>query len=193
MGGVEGPAGAIGVEGDGHAAGPEHVRERVHDGRQRLAEPELRVEQALGGVIEDRDEGLARVRIEREPGVGAAVEMQQFAEAGPGLAPPSVAAPGAALGHEPRLLEGEPDAVGEPHAVIAAGEVMEVPHVEAAVGVAVQAQHALDLGHRRFAGRGQLASVIEADHLVGFIPGPSAAQAPRMDTEDVGRLQPAKY
>src|SRR2546426_3743644 len=42
------------------------------------------------------------------------------------------------------------------------------------------------------AGRGQLAAIIEADHLVGLIPGAPAAQAPGIDAEDIGRLQPVE-
>src|SRR3989442_8245258 len=119
--------------------------------------------------------------------------MQQFAEAGRGLPPAPMAAAGSALGHEARLLEREADeAVGERHAVIAADEVVKVPDVEAAVGVAVQAQHALDLGHRRLAGRGQLAAIIEANHLIGLVAGAPTAQAPGIDAEDIGRLQPAE-
>src|SRR2546427_8775465 len=119
--------------------------------------------------------------------------MQQFAEAGPGLPPAPMAAAGSALGHEARLVEREADeAVGERDAVIAADEVVEVPHVEAAVGVAIQAEHALDRGHRRLAGRGQLAAIIEADHLIGLVAGAPAAQAPGSDDENIGRLQPAE-
>ncbi len=39
--------------------------------------------------------------------------------------------------------------------------------------------------------RGQLAAIIEAEHLVGFIPGAPAVQSPGIDAEDIGRLQPS--
>src|SRR3989442_11149254 len=70
--------------------------------------------------------------------------------------------------------------------------MVEVPHVEAAVRVAIQAEHALDLGHWRLAGRGQLAAIIKTDHLIGLVAGAPAAQAPGVDAEDIGRLQPAE-
>ena len=63
----------------------------------------------------------------------AAIEVEQFAEAGAGLAAPAMAAAGAALGDEPGLLQGELDeSVGERHAVIAPGEVVKVADIEAA-------------------------------------------------------------
>src|SRR5256885_7271944 len=108
--------------------------------------------------------------------------MRQSADAGPGLGRSPVAAARAAFDHEARLLEGEADeAIGQRHAVIAADEVVEVADVEAAVGVAIQAEKAPDLGPPRFAGGGQPAAIIEADHLVGPLPGAPAAPAPGVD------------
>ena len=55
-----------------------------------------------------------------------------------------MAAAGAPLGHEAGFLQREADkAVRQRHAVVAAEQVVEVPHVEAAVGLAIQAQDLL--------------------------------------------------
>lgn len=104
----------------------------MQDRLERLVGPELGVEQPLGRIVEDGDEGLALVGAERELGVRATVEVQELAKARTGFAAAAVPAAGPPLGHQPRVLEREPDeAVGERHAVIAADEVMEVPPVEA--------------------------------------------------------------
>ena len=58
---MEGPAGAVGVQHAGQAEGAEDMGQGGHDGRQILRGPELRVEQAFGGVVEDGDEGLPLV------------------------------------------------------------------------------------------------------------------------------------
>jgi hypothetical protein len=77
-------------------------------------------------------------------------------------------AAGAALGHQAGGLQGLLDeAVGQLHAVLAPGELMKGPDVEAGVPVAwpialaVQPQHALDLGEGHGAGRGLSATAIE--------------------------------
>jgi len=126
--------------------------QRAHDGGGGLAGPELGIEQPLGRVVQDGDEGLALRRAEREPGVAAAVEVQELTEARARLAAAAMAPAGAPLADEAGLVEREPDeGVGQGHAVIAPGEVVEVPHVEAGVPVArpvalaIQAQDALDL------------------------------------------------
>jgi hypothetical protein len=108
----------------------------AHDGVGALGRGELSVEQPLGGVVQDGNEGLLRRGPQGEPGVAAAVQVQQLAEAGPGLAAPAVAASGPAFAHQPRLLKGELDeAVGQRHAVIPAGEVVKVADVEPGVAV----------------------------------------------------------
>jgi hypothetical protein len=195
-GGVEGPPSAVGVEGDGQAVRLKDRPQRAHHRRSGLARPELGIEQPLGRVIEDGDEGLALRRAEREPGMAAAIEVQEFAETRARLAAPPMTAPGAPLADEAGFLERELDeGVGQGHAVIAPGEVVEVPHVEAGVPVArpvalaIQAQDALDLRDGRFAARGlPAAPIIEAQDAVTLIPGAPAAQAARMDAENVGTL-----
>ena len=80
--------------------------------------------------------------------------------------------------------------------MIAPGEVVEVPHVEAGVPVArpvalaIQAQDALDLRDGRFATRGlPAAPIVQAQDAVALIAGAPAAQAACMDAENVGALQ----
>jgi hypothetical protein len=188
LGGVKGPAGAIGVQGDRQAPGADHVSQGAHHGLDGLGGPELRVEQPLGRVVDHGDQGRVLGGAEGEPGVRAAVQVQELPDAGARFSAPAVAAARPAFGDEARLLEGEPhEAVGQGHPVIAADEVVEVPHVEAAVGVAIEAQDALDLGHRGLAGRGELTAIIEADHVIGLIPGAPAAQAAGMQ-ETAGRV-----
>ena len=172
--------------------------QRAHDGGGGLARPELGIEQPLGRVVEDGDEGLALGRAQGEPGMAAAVEVQELAEARARLAAAAMAPPGAPLADEAGLLERELDeGVGQGHAVIAPGEVVEVPHVEAGVPVArpvalaIQAQDALDLRDGRFAARGLAAApIVQAQDAVALIPGAPAAQAARVDAENVGALQP---
>ena len=165
LGGVKGPAGAVGVEGDGQPPGRADGMQGVEHRGRRLAGPELGVEQALGGVVQDRDERLALVRTAAEPGMGAAIEVQEFAEAGAGLPPAPMPAARPGLADQPGLLQGELDeAVGEGHGVIPAGEAVEVADVPAGEALAIEAQDALHLGRRRFAARGaQTAAVIEGE------------------------------
>ena len=109
-----------------------------------------------------------------------------------------MASAGAPLADEAGLAERELDeGVGQGHAVIAPGEVIEVPHVEAGVAVArpvalaIQAQDALNLCERRLAARGLVAApIVQAQHAVALIAGAPAAQTARMDAKNVGALQP---
>src|SRR5713226_6430121 len=142
--------------------------ERRHHGRGRFGGPELSVEAALGGVVEHGDEDLALVGAEGQPGMRAAVQMQELAEAPPRLPAPPVPAAGAALGDEPGRLQREFDeAVGQCHAVVAPRELVEVADIEPgmavprAVPLAVEAQDAFDLGERGMPRRRLLASPVE--------------------------------
>jgi hypothetical protein len=193
LGGVKRPAGPIGIQGHGQAEAPAHRGQGGHDRGGGFRRPELGVEQVLGGVVEDGDEGLALPRAQGQPFMGAAVEVQQLAEPGAGLPAPAVATAGAALAHQPGLLERQAnEAVGQRHAVIPAEEVVEGAHVEAAVGVPIQAQDPRQLAHRHLARRGQLPAIVEPVALVGLIAGAPPPQAARLDAEDVGGLQPGE-
>jgi len=77
----------------------------THDGGDALAAvPELGVQEALGRIVDDDDEGEPLLGAQGEPAMAAAVEMQQLAEARARLAPAAMPTAGAAFGHEPRAL-----------------------------------------------------------------------------------------
>src|SRR5438132_8663515 len=126
--------------------------------------------------------------------MGAAIEVQQLAEAGPRLAAAPVAAARPTLADEAGFLEGELDeAVGEGHAVLAAGEAIEVAHVPSAEPLAIEAQDALDLGGGRLAPRRPPAApVIERDGAPGLVARPPAAHAAGINPQNVGRLPPGQ-
>jgi len=83
-GGMEGPAGAVGLQGGAQAVGAEDHGQGREDGVGGLGGPELGVEQALGGIVEDGQQDQAQLGAQGQPGVGAAVQMEQLAEAGAG-------------------------------------------------------------------------------------------------------------
>ena len=191
--GVHGPMGPVGVQGHRHPLGLEHGAQRRHDRLHALAAlPELGVEQPLGGVVDDSDEGEPPVRDERQPAVAAAVQVQELAEAGPWFAPPAVAAPGAVFGHQPRTLQGLLDeGITEAHAVLPAGELVEVAHIEPLVALAVEGQQALHFGHRGPLGRGRPAAAIEQAVIAAVLEEPpQPPNAPRAAPQDLGRLDP---
>ena len=139
------------------------------------------VEQPLGRVVEHGDERLALPGTQGQPLMVAAVEVQQLADTGAGLAAPAVAAPGAPLGDEAGRLEGELDeGIGERHAVIPPGDVEEVADIEALVPRAVELQDPLDLRARRRAmGRAAGAAGRAA-------PGPDPAHTGPASAADCG-------
>ena len=84
-----------------------HSPERVHDRPGGFATlDEVGIEELFRRIVDHDEERVPRVGDEGEPAMAAAVEMQQFPETGPGFAPPPVAAPGAAFGHQAGALEG---------------------------------------------------------------------------------------
>src|SRR4030095_8812067 len=134
------------------------------------------VEQALGGVVDDSDEGEPLVRDQGEPAMATAVEMQQLAEAGARLAPPAVAAARPLLGHQPGALQGLLDeGITEADPMVAPRQLVEVAHIEPLVPVAVQGQQPLYLGHRGSLGRGPLAAAIEQAVIPAVLQQPSQA------------------
>src|SRR5262252_2125233 len=78
----------------------------------------------------------------------------------------SMAAAGAALGHEPRGLQREFDeGVRKGHAVIPSGQLVKVPHIEPGVRLAIEVQDALHLGARGREMRGTPPAAIEQPEL----------------------------
>jgi hypothetical protein len=77
--------------------------------------------------------------------------------------------------------------------VLTTGEGVEVPDIEALVTVAVEAEQALDLGHRGPFGRGRLAAAIEQAVIAMVLQAPpQPPNAPRAAPEDLGRLDPGQ-
>src|SRR2546425_11581672 len=81
--------------------------------------------------------------------------MQELAETGARLAAPPVPAAGLVLGHQARGLQGLLDErIAEAHAMLAPGELVEMPDVEAQIVLAIEGEQALHLGDRGALGRG---------------------------------------
>jgi hypothetical protein len=142
---MNGPVGAVGIQGTGEPVGGE---DRPQGGQDRLrplaALDELREEELLGGVIDDGEERLRGLGHQGQPAMEAAVEVQELPEAGPGLAPPPVPAPRPARADQPRPVQGALDqGVGEGHPVLPPGDLGEVPHIEPLVALPVEPQDAL--------------------------------------------------
>ncbi len=193
--GVCRPAGAIGVERHGETVPLEDGAQRSHDGHHALAAgDELAVEDLLGGVIDHGDQRLLAGGIQRQPGMDAAVGMQQFAETGarlPAAPMPSAQAP---LGDQPRPLQQRFDkGIGQRDRMLSPGDLVEVAGIEAQIPLAVQAQDALDVAHRRPLGRGlRAAAVVQAVIAVPLKTPAHPANAAGAPTEDVGHLQPGQ-
>src|SRR5439155_25428719 len=188
------PAGAIGVQRARQAAGAKDVAQRTHHRRRGLRGPELGVKQTLGGIVEHGDQRLALVGTPREPGMRAAVQMQQLAEARAGLAAPAMPAARATLGHQPSLLQGRlHKGVGEGHVLVATHELVEVPDVESRVPLPIEAQDALDLGKRREPRRGPLAPPIQQPVIAHpLLPRAPSTQAPRVHPQNIRSLRPCQ-
>lgn len=194
LGRMKGPTSAIGIQGDGQAPGREHGVQSVEHRGGGLARPELGIEQPLGGVVQHGDEGRAQRGRQAQPGMRAAIEMQELAEAGPRLPAAPVPPAGPAFAHEAGFLQGELDeAVRQGDLVIAASEPVEVPHVPTGETLAVQADDALHLEGRRFPGRRQLPAIIEGDRPARVEAGPPPPQTAGLHPEDVRGLQPREF
>jgi hypothetical protein len=78
------------------------------------------IEQLFGGVIDHGEEGKPLVGVRRQRAVATAIEMEELAETGPRGTPTAMTAARAALGHQPRSLQGLLDeGVAEAHPVLA--------------------------------------------------------------------------
>src|SRR2546428_7305041 len=83
--------------------------------------------------------------------------MQELAETGARLAAPPVPAAGLVLGHQARGLQGLRDErIAEAHAMLAPGELVEMPDVEPQIPLAIEREQALHLGDRGALGPGGL-------------------------------------
>src|SRR5215472_2433848 len=152
------------------------------------------LEQALGGVVHDGDEGEPPLGRQGEPVMAAAIEMQQFAKAGAGLAAAAMAAARLLFRDEAgRLQDLLHEGVAEVHAVLPPGELMEVADIEALVPVAVEGEHPLDLGDGGALGRrGSPPPIEQAVIAIVLEPPAHAANTARAAAQDIGGLQPGK-
>ena len=72
--------------------------------------------------------------------------------------------------------------------MLAAGDLVKVPHIEAAIRVPIERQDPLHLERRRLAARGLSASVVEAEGAIGVKPGPPPPEGAGIEVENVGGL-----
>src|SRR4029453_13674710 len=84
---------------------------------------------------------------QRQPTMATAIEMQELAEAGAGLAAAPMPAAGLLRGDQAGGLQRLFDkGIAEAHAVLAPGELVEMVDVEPEIALAIEGQQALDLG-----------------------------------------------
>ena len=191
LGRVKRPAGAVGVERHRQAVLAEHRAPGRHHRVGGFRGPELRVQQALGRIVEHGDEGLLRVGAVAQPGMSTAVEVQQLADARPGLAPSAMPPTGAALTHQAGLLQRQlHEAIGQRHPMIAPSEAVEVAHVPAGKALSVQPHDMLHLERRRLARRRQLPPIVQRHGAAGFKPRPPAPHTAGLNAQHVRCLQP---
>ena len=120
------------------------------------------------------------------------VDVQELAEAGARLAPPPMAAASPLLLHQLRRLQGLfHEAIRHRHPVISPGNLMEVPHVEPRVPLAIQPQHQFHL-RRRHAPfrRPQQPSVDQATVPVGLESLPPPPERAGRPAQDLRRPEP---
>jgi hypothetical protein len=111
--------------------------------------------------------------------MGTAVEVEQLAEARPRLAPPAMPPARAPFREQAGALQGALDErVAQRHAMVAPGQVAEMAPIEAGVALAIEAQHALDLGQRHASGRGGAPPAIVTAALIAQAPAPEPPWAP---------------
>ena len=134
----ETPSAPVGVNRHRQPVREDHVPQCGHDGQRRFAGPQLRVEHPLGRIIEDGDQHRPLGRPQRQPAVRAAVNVQQFAETGPGLAPAPMAAPRAMFLHQSGGLQSVlQEAIGHGDPVLPLRHLVKVADVKARVPLAI--------------------------------------------------------
>src|SRR5256712_13158117 len=118
--------------------------------------------------------------------------MQELAETGARLAAPPVPAAGLVLGHQARGLQGLRDErIAEAHAMLAPGELVEMPDVEPQIPLAIEREQALHLGDRGALGRGGLPPAVQETGIPVMLPPPAASSdGAAAGAEDVVGLSP---
>jgi hypothetical protein len=121
----------------------EHRAQRGHNGRQTLtALLQVGVQHVLSGVVDDRDEREPLLGPQREPAVATAVQMLELPEAGAGARGAGDAARrGLMLDDQAGGLQGLLDeGIAEAHAVLAAGDLVEMLDIEPEIALAIEAR-----------------------------------------------------
>src|SRR5438552_9089611 len=120
--------------------------------------------------------------------------MQELAETGARLAAPPVPAAGLVLGHQARGLQGLLDErIAEAHAMLAPGELVEMPDVEPQIVLAIEREQALHLGDRGALGRGGLPPVVQEPVIPVMLQPPAdAPDRAGAVAQDVGGLHPGQ-
>ncbi len=194
------PARAVRIQGAGDPVGLEYRPQRGHDRRRALAAgDELGIEQPFGRTVDDPQQGQRLAGPQGQPAVAAAVEVQQFPEARPRLAPAPMAAARPPFGHQARRLQRLLDErVGHRAPVLTPQLAVEVAHIEPGVAVAgpipvaIQLEDPLHLRQRDRPRGGPPAPVVdEAVVPIPLIPQPQPPHRPGADAQHIGHLQPA--
>src|SRR5881396_1114404 len=120
--------------------------------------------------------------------------MQELAETGARLAAPPVPAAGLVLGHQARGLQGLLDErIAEAHAMLAPGELVEMPDVEPQIPLAIEREQALHLGDRGALGRGGLPPAVQEPVIPVMLQPPAdAPDRAGAVAQDVGGLHPGQ-
>src|SRR5438093_373625 len=120
--------------------------------------------------------------------------MQELAVTGARLAAPPVPAAGLVLGHQARGLQGLLDErIAEAHAMLAPGELVEMPDVEPQIPLAIEREQALHLGDRGALGRGDLTPAVQEPVIPVMLQPPTdAPDRAGAVAQDVGGLHPGE-
>src|SRR5437870_3766331 len=91
-------------------------------------------------------------------------------------AAPPVPAAGLVLGHQARSLQGLLDErIAEAHAMLAPGELVEMPDVEPQIPLAIEGEQALHLSDRGALGRGDLTPPVQETVIPVMLQPPADA------------------
>jgi hypothetical protein len=184
---------AVGVERTRQTVRGDHLGERPEGAHGAfLVDQEGRVDRA-GGVIQGDDQIELRVQ-GRQPAVRRAVLMQEHAGERPARALLAVGRAARRLRDQPGRLQPQlGPGVAPTKTVVLAQLVVEMPGGEAAVKLAIQGQHLVDLVDRHPPG-GRLAepSIEQAGGAFVLVALPPAAKGPLAHAQDLRRLRLAQ-
>src|SRR5258705_6942105 len=139
-----------------------------------------------------RNQAAAVLGHQRQPRMPAAIEMEQLAEAAPLLPRPPMTTARLKPRHEPGRLEGLfHEAVGQRDRVLAPDRLVEMSHIEAAVTLAIEPEHALDLRQRHPSlRRSPMPFVNQSVVPANLIPPAQSPQRARRNSNDLRRAEP---